>query len=171
MYRHDFINKQTCYHSQFPTTIKEAHVFELNNELYVCSSFTGISKVNLNCWKWGGASGWGQIETPSENGIGGFISSVYIPNIGMWFIEDMAGKSLILSESTSTFIAGPDWTILRNRACTVLLTNTKVAQIGGDGTGAVAVSPYALVRVNCRHIHLLFRIQLIPMTLPLKWKR
>ena len=140
VYRHDFVSKQLCYHSKFPTTIREAHVFELQNELYVCSSFTGISTTDLNCWKWGGASGWVPFPTPSENGIGVFISSVYVTNVGMWFIEDMAGKSLILSESTSTFVEAPEWSVRRTRACTVMLTDTKVAQIGGAFEGAVVVS-------------------------------
>lgn len=144
VYRVDLDTKQICYHSTFPTTIKEAHVFELNNELYVCSSTTGISTAHLNCWKWEGASGWVSFPTPTANGVKTFIQSVYVPNVGMWFQSINAGKSLILSESTTTFGPGLHWTLERGRSCSVMLTDTKVAQIGGDGPGPIAVSffPY-----------------------------
>ena len=54
-----------------------------------------------------------------------FISAVKIPNVGIWFMGNRFGETLILEEN-GNWIDGPKWTQYRTRACSVLISNTKV---------------------------------------------
>ena len=60
-----------------------------------------------------------------------FISAVKVPNVGIWFMGSKNGNTLILNEN-GDWNPGPKWTNTRTRACTVLISSTKVAHIGGQ---------------------------------------
>merc|ERR1712168_37287 len=81
----------SCLSSTLPAVLKESHVFEWNNTLLVCSSFSSISEANLNCFSWDEVNeDWIDFvpQAPDSNGISGFPASVQIPGWGIWFLSE-----------------------------------------------------------------------------------
>ena len=79
-----------CNHSILPSTLKESHVYEYQDTLLVCSSFRSTSdETRLDCYIWNATeSAWQDFDTPAKEGnvgIQGFIQSVKIPDVGIWF--------------------------------------------------------------------------------------
>ena len=112
------------------------HVFEFQETLLACSTFTREDTNNLQCWKWHGAFGWENYTTPANNKIFGFIHATKVPGHGIWFSDNKASLTKMLHED-GTWSNEHTWTNPRYRACTVLISPTKVAHIGGtpDKTG------------------------------------
>ena len=72
--------KESCLHSTLPFPMKETFVFDFKDTLLVCSSETGKDKKNLQCFKWDvSTNNWAKFDTPVENGVFEFISTVGIP--------------------------------------------------------------------------------------------
>ena len=83
-------NTTACVHSTLPSTLKESHVYEFQDTLLMCSSFRSSSdRKRLKCYIWNATeSAWQDFETPlleGANGIQGYIQSVEIPDVGIWF--------------------------------------------------------------------------------------
>ena len=57
-----------------------------------------------------------------------FINAVKIPNVGIWFMGSPSkrGDTLVLKENGEWNLNGPKWTNIRTRACSVLISDTKV---------------------------------------------
>ena len=72
--------KKSCLHSKLPVAMKETFVFDFKDTLLVCSSNTESDEENLQCFQWDvSIRKWTVFETPSDNGVYGFISAVRIP--------------------------------------------------------------------------------------------
>ena len=137
VYLVDVDTQTTCLHSTLPVKLKESHVFEYNDSLLLCSSFTAEDMNNLQCFIWDPLTeGWKNFTTPESNGIFGFISAVRMPGVGIWFIT-VAGtptgsNTILLDENTGNWISDFQWTIHRSRGCAVQINNNTVANIGGS---------------------------------------
>ena len=71
---------ESCLHSKLPVVMKETFVFDFKDTLLVCSSETKSDQENLQCFIWDVSNKiWTEFETPSDNGVYGFISAVQIP--------------------------------------------------------------------------------------------
>ena len=142
-------SKESFLRSELPVPLKEAQVFEFDDTLLLCTSFTKTNKNQLQCFKWSenlnGA--WLNFPTPMGNRMKKFISSVKVPNVGIWFMGSKNGNTLILNEN-GDWSPGQKWTNIRTRACSVLISSTKVAHIGGQkATGAIAIGKEIAVEV------------------------
>ena len=67
-----------------------------------------------------------------ENRMCMFISAVKIPKVGIWFMGNKRGWTLMLNNKMDGWVPGPRWTNKRTRGCAVLISDTKVAYIGGQ---------------------------------------
>ena len=132
----DVDTMESCLHSELPIPLKEAHVFEFQGTILLCTSSTDNYGKKLQCFKWSD----GNWETfPVDDDVFGtkmkFISAVSVPNMGIWFMgatsNGKSGVSVIVDEN-GEWKNGPKWTRIRQRACSVLLSDTKVAHIGGE---------------------------------------
>jgi len=136
VYLVDVDAQRTCLHSTLPVAIKESHVFEYNDTLLLCTTFTAEDSKNLQCFIWEPLTGWENFTTPDSNGIFSFMSAVRMPGVGIWFITIMGSptgsNTLLLDENTGNWTSGLMWSIHRNRACAVLINNNTVANIGGQ---------------------------------------
>ena len=89
--------------------MKESHVFEYNDTLLLCSSFTSVDMSNLQCFIWNPLSGWEIFATPDANGVYKFISAVRMPGVGIWFTTVFGdgtpdgSKSLLLVRGVNKF--------------------------------------------------------------------
>ena len=135
VYLVDVDAQRTCLHSTLPVAIKESHVFEYNDTLLLCSTFTVEDKNNLQCFIWDPLAGWKNFPTPESNGIFGFISAVRMPGVGIWFITvkgtPTGSNTLLLDENTGNWTSAFQWTIHRSRGCAVQINYNTVANIGG----------------------------------------
>ena len=111
--------------------MKEIHVHEYNGMLLACSTNTNINTKNLQCYSWSGINGWELFDTPASNGVFGFIATVKIPDVGIWFQDNKNDLSLLLLEN-GTYINAYQLTNLRSRHCAVMIDSTTVAMIGGN---------------------------------------
>ena len=73
----DITTQQSCLHSKLPEMLKEAHVYEFDNTILACSTFTGRSNGPLKCFKWSENS-WETFKSPTQPLRGAFISSVKV---------------------------------------------------------------------------------------------
>jgi len=129
----------SCLSSTLPAVLKESHVFEWNNTLLVCSSFSSISEANLNCFSWDEVNeDWIDFvpQAPDSNGISGFPASVKIPGWGIWFLSRK--KGLFLNETDGNWHTlfwddtnSDDFARHRAKACMVEVSDNEVALIGG----------------------------------------
>ena len=126
VYLVDEKTKQSCLHSNLPVAMKDPHIFEFNNTLLVCSS----DSTKFQCVIWFEEK-WTLFSTPEESGLINFISAVRVPNIGIWFMDGKNGASLILKDK-GEWVTAPEWTHKRTKACSIMISNTKVAHIGGQ---------------------------------------
>ena len=131
----DAYAQTTCLHSTLPVAMKESHVFEYNDTLLLCSTFTKEDKNNLQCFIWDPLAGWKNFPTPENNGIFDFISAVRMPGVGIWFITTQGtptgSNTLLLDENTGNWTSAFQWTIHRSRGCAVQINYNTVANIGG----------------------------------------
>lgn len=126
----DLDTKSLCYHSTLPVQMKEVHAYELNGKLMVCSTFTSSSSKKLQCFTWSGANGWEALPVdPVNNGIFGFIYSVRVPGVGIWFQDNKVNTLTLLQNETWT--SGVHLTNMRFKHCTVMISPTVAAIIGG----------------------------------------
>ena len=123
-------SKESFLRSELPVPLKEAQVFEFDDTLLLCTSYTETKKAQLQCFKWSDGA-WLNFPTPMGNQMKSFISAVKVPNVGIWFMGSKNGNTLILNEN-GDWSPGPKWTNTRTRACSVLISSTKVAHIGGQ---------------------------------------
>ena len=127
--------KQSCLHSELPEETAYALVNVFRRRLLSCSTITGT----LLCYIWSPTNGWEHFSTPESNTLTATkTSSVAIPNVGIWFF-DVNGESLLLSEQSGDWDTGLTWTVKRDGACVVQISETVTAQIGGL-TNSVSVS-------------------------------
>ena len=84
VYLVDVDKNTTCLHSQLPVKMKESHVFECEDTLIVCSSFTEESTSSLQCFMWNSLTGW-ENKTVPDNNVYSFIDAVKMPGVGIWF--------------------------------------------------------------------------------------
>ena len=135
VYLVDGDTQTTCLHSTLPVKLKESHVFEYNDTLLLCSTFTKEDKNNLQCFIWDPLAGWKNFPTPENNGIFDFISAVRMPGVGIWFITTQGtptgSNTLLLDENTGNWTSAFQWTIHRSRGCAVQINYNTVANIGG----------------------------------------
>ena len=116
--------------------ILKPFTFSMSFDILLCSSNTDEYARKMQCFKYSDGN-WvtfavdGDISTKKIK----FISAVNVPNVGIWFMgatsDGKSGVSFILHES-GKWKNGPDWTNVRQRACSVLISDTKVAHIGGE---------------------------------------
>ena len=135
VYLVDGDTQNTCLHSTLPVKFKESHVFEYNDTLLLCSTFTKEDKNNLQCFIWDPLAGWKNFPTPENNGIFDFISAVRMPDVGIWCITTQGtptgSNTLLLDENTGNWTSAFQWTIHRSRGCAVQINYNTVANIGG----------------------------------------
>jgi len=135
----DFPNNVTrsCLHSTLPSQIKESHVFEWQDSLLVCTSFTKSNKKNLWCYFWNTTTMvWDVFDTPDSNGIFSFIQSVQVPGYGIWFttVKSKQSRGIFLNETTGAWSTDLLWPVARNRGCMIRFNDSSVAHIGGSPT-------------------------------------
>ena len=111
--------------------MKEVHAHEYNGMLLVCSTNTDTNTKNLQCYSWSGVDGWELFDTPTDNGVFGFIASVKVPDVGIWFQDNKNDLSLFLLEN-GTYINAYHLTNPRFRHCTLMIDYSTVAMIGGN---------------------------------------
>ena len=132
----DLDTKSICLHSELPVGMKEVHAYNYNGALLICTTFTlktpaSFGKKNLQCYSWSTANGWEEFAVdPVTNGIFGFIHTVQVPGVGIWF-QDNNANTLTLKED-GTWVSGVHLTNLRLRHCTVMISPTVAAMIGGN---------------------------------------
>ena len=111
--------------------MKEVHAYEYNGMLLACATNTDTNTKNLQCYSWSGVNGWELFDTPANNGVFGFIATVKVPDVGIWFQDNINEKTLFLLEN-GTFINAYHLTNPRFRHCVVMIDSTTVAMIGGN---------------------------------------
>ena len=84
------------------------------------------------------SNGWEGFATPTDNAINGTYNSVKIPGKGIWFFDE-EGDSMLLDETTGHWDTSftSVWTNLRPGSCVVQISDTKTANIGGEGVAGV----------------------------------
>ena len=93
---------ESCYHSDLPIALKEAHIFEFKNSLLLCSTFTETTKNQLQCFTWKrGSKSWKSLTVPTHKPMK-FISAVQIPDYGIWFVGQKGHKNSLLLKVRKT---------------------------------------------------------------------
>ena len=126
----DITTGDSCFHSELPVALKEAHVFEFKDSIILCSTFTKTTRNELQCFQWKNGK-WKTFAVPDHKPMK-FISAVKIPDVGIWFVGHKGNKNSLLLKENGDWSTGPKWTNLRTRACMVLVSDTEVAHIGGQ---------------------------------------
>jgi hypothetical protein len=132
-----------CNHSSLPVALKESHVYEFNDTLLVCTTFTMDNSAALQCFIWDADNKtWEEFATPdTADKVHKFIDTVRIPGVGIWFTsiwdKPTGNFSLVLHEN-GTWSTGLYWPQSRNRACTLQINNETIAHIGGTTAPANA---------------------------------
>ena len=94
--------------------------------------FTPTSKANKNflqCFTWSESTrNWQTFNVTRQRWEEKFIAAVKVPNFGIWFF---GGKDSLLLNENGEWKSGPKWTHARTRACSVVISDTKVAHLGG----------------------------------------
>ena len=124
-------SKESFLRSELPVPLKEAHVFEFDDSLLLCTSYTETKKNQLQCFKSSENLDGAWLNFPTPIFTSAFISAVKVPSVGIWFMGSKNGNTLILNEN-GDWSPGPKWSNTRTRACSILISSTKVAHIGGQ---------------------------------------
>jgi len=143
-----------CNHSSLPVALKESHVYEFNDTLLVCTTFTEDDMAALQCFIWDVESKtWETFDTPATSDkVHSFIDTVRIPGVGIWFTSKFdsgtGNYSLVLHEN-GTWSTGLYWPISRTRACILQIDDERIAHIGGTpGSTGQTIDTYNFITGN-----------------------
>ena len=79
---------------------------------------------------------------PVNNGIFGFIYSVRVPGVGIWFQDNKVNTLTLLQNETWT--SGVHLTNMRFKHCTVMISPTVAAIIGGRVGSITSVTQFKI---------------------------
>jgi len=138
---------RSCVHSTLPFRLKESHVFEYNDTLLVCTTFTEVEMKALQCFTWdSNLHQWQNFSYPPPNPdkFHTFIETAVVkeyPDSGGQVIyfstifetTNTGNYSMVLWENGTweQDDGGLAWTNSRNRACLLAINDTTLAHIGG----------------------------------------